>query len=273
MTRGRYGSGTEAIPASTQTGNDRQALQQDAIARSGPFAHPASGALTAHELSRMSFKLRLASHIAVVASVLAALASGSIIAAQPSTEAAEISATVPAEQPVAGLPPGEVAAPPTVSQPEIVLPALSTRPAPPVTPAPTVTLAGLVTIQPQPSDLPRELNCLAGAIYFEAKSESLSGQLAVGRVIVARSKSGRFPNSYCGVVFQPSQFSFVRGGGMPGIARASRQWRNAVAIAQIAHAGSWRSPVEGALFFHAAHVSPAWRLRRIARVENHIFYR
>jgi N-acetylmuramoyl-L-alanine amidase len=92
-------------------------------------------------------------------------------------------------------------------------------------------------------------------------------------VVVARSKSGRFPNSYCGVVFQPSQFSFVRGGGMPGINRNSQQWRNAVAIAQIAHAGTWRSPVEGALFFHATHVSPSWRRTRIARVENHVFYR
>jgi N-acetylmuramoyl-L-alanine amidase len=135
------------------------------------------------------------------------------------------------------------------------------------------TLAALVAAQPRLADLPRELNCLAGAVYFEAKSESLTGQLAVGRVVVARSRSGRFPNSYCGVVFQPSQFSFVRGGGMPGIDRKSRQWRNAVAIAQIAHAGSWRSPVEGALYFHATHVSPAWKKARMAKVENHVFYR
>ena len=135
------------------------------------------------------------------------------------------------------------------------------------------SLATLVAAQPQPFDLSRELNCLAGAIYFEAKSESLTGQLAVGRVIVARSKSGRFPNSYCGVVYQPSQFSFVRGASMPGIARTSRQWKNAVAIAQIAHSGTWRSPVEGALYFHAAYVSPGWHLKRVGRIENHVFYR
>jgi N-acetylmuramoyl-L-alanine amidase len=135
------------------------------------------------------------------------------------------------------------------------------------------SLATLVAAQPQPYDLSRELNCLAGAIYFEAKSESLTGQLAVGRVIVARSKSGRFPNSYCGVVYQPSQFSFVRGASMPGIARTSRQWKNAVAIAQIAHSGTWRSPVEGALYFHAAYVSPGWRLKRVGRIENHVFFR
>lgn len=140
-------------------------------------------------------------------------------------------------------------------------------------PVSTSSLADLVASQPQLSDLPRELNCLAGAVYFEAKSESLNGQLAVGRVVVARSKSGRFPNSYCGVVFQPSQFSFVQGGSLPNVNRASAQWKRAVAIAQIAHAGSWRSPVEGALYFHAARVSPGWRLTRMAQVENHVFYR
>lgn len=135
------------------------------------------------------------------------------------------------------------------------------------------SLAELVAAQPFSAELSREMHCLAGAIYFESKSEPLIGQLAVGRVIVARSKSGRFPNSYCGVVFQPSQFSFVRGSSMPAIARGSKQWKNAVAIARIAHEGTWRSPVEGALFFHATHVSPGWRLKRVGRVENHVFYR
>lgn len=142
-----------------------------------------------------------------------------------------------------------------------------------VTPVKSSSLSALVAAQPQPAELSRELKCLAGAIYFEAKSESLTGQLAVGRVIVARSKSGRFANSYCGVVFQPSQFSFVRGNAMPVIARGSRQWKNAVAIAQIAHTNAWASPVEGALYFHAAYVSPGWRLHRVGRVDNHVFYR
>jgi hypothetical protein len=139
--------------------------------------------------------------------------------------------------------------------------------------SPPVSLAELVASQPQPTELSRELNCLAAAVYHEAKGETLNGQLAVGRVIVARSKSGRFPNSYCGVVFQPSQFSFVRGNNLPTGQRTARQWKNAVAVAQIAHEGTWRSPVEGALFFHAAYVSPGWRLTRMARVDNHVFYR
>jgi spore germination cell wall hydrolase CwlJ-like protein len=78
-----------------------------------------------------------------------------------------------------------------------------------------------------------ELECLAGAIYFESKSEPLMGQLAVGHVIANRARSGRFPSSYCGVVYQRSQFSFVRGHSMPPIARSGMQWKNAVAIARI----------------------------------------
>ena len=135
------------------------------------------------------------------------------------------------------------------------------------------TLAEMVAAQATNAPLSRELNCLAGAIYFESKSEPLNGQLAVGRVVIARARSGRFPNSYCGVVYQPSQFSFVRGNAMPAINTGSRSWKNAVAIAQIAHDGSWQSPVEGALFFHAARVSPRWRLARMAQVGNHVFYR
>lgn len=142
----------------------------------------------------------------------------------------------------------------------------------PAAPAAT-SLAALVDAQGQPDDMSRELNCLAGAIYFESKGESLEGQLAVGRVIVARAKSGRFPASYCGVVYQPSQFSFIRGNAMPVIKRGSQDWREAVAVAEIADAGTWQSPVEGATSFHAASVSPNWRMKRVARVGNHIFYR
>lgn len=135
------------------------------------------------------------------------------------------------------------------------------------------TLAELVAATDMPAELSRDLNCLAGAIYFESKSESLDGQLAVARVIVARSRSGRFPASYCGVVYQPSQFSFVRGGAMPPINKSSRDWQDAVRIARIADEGTWKSPVEGALFFHAARVSPGWRLTRLARIGGHVFYR
>lgn len=135
------------------------------------------------------------------------------------------------------------------------------------------SLAELVNSHRGTADLDAETHCLAGAVYFESKGESLAGQLAVARVVLARTKSGRFPSTICGVVYQPSQFSFVRGRSMPHINTGSSQWKNAVAISKIALDGSWKSPVEGALFFHARYVSPGWRLKRMGTIDNHIFYR
>ena len=143
------------------------------------------------------------------------------------------------------------------------------------------------SVQPAATDLPtlvaqyrstdpgsRELECLAVGVYFEAKSESLAGQLAVGEVIANRARSGkRFPSSYCGVLFQRGQFSFVSGHSYPSIPRASRQWQNAVAIAQIVDQDLKDSSMPGALFFHAKRVQPRWRLTRLGSVGNHVFYR
>lgn len=120
----------------------------------------------------------------------------------------------------------------------------------------------------------RELECLATGVYFEAKSEPLAGQLAVGQVIANRADSGgRFPSSYCGVLFQRGQFSFVRGHSLPHVPHASKQWQTAVAIAKIVDGDLKQSIVGGALFFHARYVSPGWRLKRVASIGNHIFFR
>jgi N-acetylmuramoyl-L-alanine amidase len=135
------------------------------------------------------------------------------------------------------------------------------------------SLAALVSHNLSTETGSREDECLAVAVFFESKSESLEGQLAVARTVINRAKSGRFPSSLCGVVTQPSQFSFVRSGRFPAIARSSRDWREAVAIARIARNDLWKSPVPHALFFHATHVSPKWNLKRIASVGNHVFYR
>jgi hypothetical protein len=135
------------------------------------------------------------------------------------------------------------------------------------------SLAELVRLQDTSGGLNAEEQCLAGAVYFESKGESLAGQLAVAKVVLARTESGRFPSSICGVVYQKSQFSFVRGGRMPAINTSSQSWKNAVAISRIALDNSWKSSVEGALFFHARYVNPGWRLRRLGAIDNHIFYR
>ncbi len=135
------------------------------------------------------------------------------------------------------------------------------------------SLAAAVAAQPVPGSVDADLNCLASAIYFESKGEPLDGQLAVANVVINRMKSGRFPRSICAVVTQPGQFSFVRGGRMPGVSVAKPAYRTALAVAQVAMERHWESPVANALFFHARRVAPGWRLTRVGTVGGHIFYR
>ncbi len=137
------------------------------------------------------------------------------------------------------------------------------------------SLGALVDAMPEGAALSNEMECLAGAIYFESRGEPLAGQLAVGKVIVNRSESGVFPSDYCGVVFQRSQFSFIRGGAMPRIDRHSMAWQHASAIARIAHEGLWDSQAGDALYFHARSVHPSWSRTKIARatISSHVFYR
>jgi spore germination cell wall hydrolase CwlJ-like protein len=119
-----------------------------------------------------------------------------------------------------------------------------------------------------------EENCLAHAVYFEARGEPLEGQLAVAEVVMNRASSGRYPATYCGVVRQASQFSFVRRGVIPRADRTSEAWRRAIAIARVAEAGAVRLLPTDVLWYHANYVSPAWgrRLARNTRIGLHIFY-
>jgi len=119
----------------------------------------------------------------------------------------------------------------------------------------------------------RELECLATGIYFESKGEPLAGQLAVGEVIANRADSGRFASTFCGVLLQRGQFSFVRGHKIPSVSHSNRQWQTAVAIAKIVDQDLKDSAASNALFFHARRVSPGWHLKRVASIGNHVFYR
>ena len=139
---------------------------------------------------------------------------------------------------------------------------------------PTEDLASMVAELRSADAGSRELQCLATGVYFESKSEPLAGQLAVAKVIANRAKSGgRFPDTYCGVLFQRGQFSFVRGHALPTVAASSKQWQTAVAIAKIVDQHLKESAVGDALFFHARYVAPSWHAKRVASIGNHVFYR
>jgi spore germination cell wall hydrolase CwlJ-like protein len=228
----------------------------------------ASGAFTAQEIDLMSKQLARASVLSLAATFMMIVfnAAGSGAAAQPTTQAVT--------EPTLKTVPVPVVDASATGTANAALPQPSIDVDGGATAVNTATLTQLVARQSAPDEVSPELNCLAGAVYFEARNETLDGQLAVARVIVARSRSGRFPASYCGVVYQPSQFSFVHGGAMPVINHTNAGWRKALAIAEIANDGSWQSQAEGAMFFHSARISPRWSNRqRVARIDNHVFYR
>lgn len=219
----------------------------------------------------MSLFFRAASCAAILVTTVATMGVGSeSFAAMLTEEVAVVAPALPADPTAADA--VDVA---FVSQPQVQ--ALPEPAASPVVPDDDVaqtyaTLRDAVDGYRADDSLSDEERCLAVAVYYESKGESLTGQMAVAHVVLNRVESRRFPNSVCGVVTQRSQFSFVRGGRLPA-ARAGHQWETAKAVALAAVADAWDSPVGEALFFHATRVSPGWGKAKVATVGNHVFYR
>jgi len=127
---------------------------------------------------------------------------------------------------------------------------------------------------------PKEQQCLATAIYFEARGEPARGQVAVAEVILNRAHSPNYPDTICGVVYQNAkrrnacQFSFACD-GKPDKIREKKAWALAERLAADVLAGrQWIAEVARATHYHARYVSPYWApsMRRLARIGQHIFY-
>lgn len=129
--------------------------------------------------------------------------------------------------------------------------------------------------------------CLAMAIYFEARSEPIAGQLAVAQVVLNRVVDERHPDNICDVVLEgpvyPSghpvkhrcQFSFWCD-GKPERITDHEAWQTAMLMATVLTDPDCLhiDITEGATFYHATNVSPRWRytMRMTTQVGNHIFY-
>lgn len=59
-----------------------------------------------------------------------------------------------------------------------------------------------------------DLNLLARCVYGESRGEPYTGQVAVAAVVLNRVKSGKFPNTISGVIYQPGAFTAVNDGQM-----------------------------------------------------------
>jgi spore germination cell wall hydrolase CwlJ-like protein len=126
-----------------------------------------------------------------------------------------------------------------------------------------------------------EQRCLAAAVYFEARGESVKGQAAVAQVVLNRVKNPAYPNSVCGVVYQNDdwrnrcQFSFACDGIKDRISEAYH-WRKAQEVAYSVASGEIYLPEVGSsTHYHATYVKPRWArtMEKMKKIGTHIFYR
>lgn len=152
-------------------------------------------------------------------------------------------------------------------------------------PPPVASLPPVEAYTPPPAAAPsvndEQLRCLALTVYWEGKTESYRGQVAIAHVVLNRTRDPRFPKTICGVVKQGGhlpllqcQFSWWCDGKSDTPTDAA-QWATAQKIARSETAPGASDPTGGALYFHNGAVKPDWaRLhKRTAAIGDHVFYR
>lgn len=158
----------------------------------------------------------------------------------------------------------------------------------------------------------QELYCVAEAVYFEARAESHTGKVAVAHVIKNRKYSGKYPDTYCGVVYEgpkreswktrqdPTlpdharqyylkkdrcQFSYACDGKREVIWTHQKNgqvilgneiaWRDAVNVAIDVISGQMKDPTRGATHYANLNiVDPLWasQMKVNAVIGNHTFF-
>ena len=133
---------------------------------------------------------------------------------------------------------------------------------------------------PQPKKPTSEMKCLAEAIYFEARGETIEGQYAVGEVIINRVLSNEFPSSVCGVISEGAnrlnacQFSYNCDGKLETI-NEKKIYGRILKLSKILLEPSARFLTGGATFYHSKFVSPSWskKFLKTNEIGNHVFYK
>jgi spore germination cell wall hydrolase CwlJ-like protein len=124
-----------------------------------------------------------------------------------------------------------------------------------------------------------ELTCLAQTIYFEARGATDKEKVAVGHVVLNRSRDSEFPDSICGVVHQKAKaggcaFSWACD-GRSDRPRDKDAWAESLSIARQVLDDKVADPTRGALYFHSRKVKPDWKddYKRTATIGDLMFYR
>lgn len=118
----------------------------------------------------------------------------------------------------------------------------------------------------------KSVQCLAKNIYHEARGEPHRGKLAVAQVTLNRVNDERFASSICGVVYQPYQFSWTKEHNLKVVDKSA--WQESLQIARDAvNNGVTELENFNAVYFHNTKVKPRWKLRKVAKIGNHVFYK
>ena len=169
-----------------------------------------------------------------------------------------------------------------ISSSALAAPVLQRLPAPDLSgPLPAVAMTDGITedwlmSRPAPEG-DEQWQCLTEALYFEARGESLEGQVAVAEVILNRVDSPLYPRTVCGVVKQRGgggcQFSYVCDGKTRMREKAAADLAGRIARAMLD--GAPRVLTDGATHFHTRGVRPSWskRFSKTAAIGAHLFYR
>ena len=156
-----------------------------------------------------------------------------------------------------------------------------------------------VTYEPHPFNYKDEVKCLAQNIYFEARDQTIKGQIAVALVVINRVESANFPNTICKVIQQASRYRDGRikrnrchfswyCDGLPDFPKEKIAWGISLLIsramleqnggANIRHFGKqWQMKdfLHGATHYHRIDVNPYWnrKMLKVMTIGDHIFWK
>ena len=118
--------------------------------------------------------------------------------------------------------------------------------------------------------------CMAKNIYFEARNESIQGQILVALVTIQRVEDPRWPNDICGVVYDNKQFSWYSD-GLSDNPKHKRKFIQSLLVtsAILSPDTSMEDFTHNATHYHADYVNPKWakHMIRLVKVDTHIAYR
>ncbi len=137
-----------------------------------------------------------------------------------------------------------------------------------------LVLAGALltsTVMPATIANDKEFDCLAKNVYYEARTESLEGQIAVALVTLNRQLSDKFPDTICKVVHQKGQFSWTSTKKSKRI--DFNQYSQAILASKLALENPEILGKFDALYFHNLKINPGWKLKKVAKIGNHKFYK